>query len=150
MLHKRRNINQISFGRGDTMRFTYIDEGGGSGPVTGINRDAEGSETQGECAIQILTHGIDFEFYDCVGGVIVPKELSVVNGIIAQREADALAEDERVVEIDLARGTSGLRQYTMEQVDTYLDARFAAMTDLDSVKTEMRKIIDKMVPYLLG
>ena len=118
--------------------------------VLGINRPIGVGEYEIEVPHIDFIFGLDNDFYEVVDGVFTPKDPAVVNAIIAQREADVAAEINRVGEVVAAQETSGLKQYTMDQVNTYLDNRFNAMTDLDSVKTELRAIFDKMVPYLLN
>ena len=132
------------------MKYTWIDEGLNSGPVSGFGRDAGAGEQDGTTELGLLIYSKDNDFYEVVDGVFTAKTLAEVDAIKAQREADAQTEADRKDGIETAQGTSGLKQYTVEQVSDYLDNRFAAMVDLDSVKVELRKILDKMVPYLLG
>ena len=128
----------------------YVAYNDGTGAVTGINRRAEAGESEIEINSSELIWGMRSAFYTVSGGMLYPKEQSAVAAIIAQYEADAAAEVARVADIDSAQSTSGIKQYTIEQINTYLDNRFDAITDLDSAKVELRKIIDKMVPYLMG
>jgi len=121
-----------------------------TGEVLGMARAILAGESYVEITTADLTWGKDNDFYTVVGGVFTPKTLAEVDAIKAQRTADAQAEADRKDGISTAQGTSGLKQYTVEQVSDYLDNRMAAMVDLDSVKVELRKILDKMVPYLLG
>ena len=129
------------------MKIAYNDI---TGEVLGMARGILDGESFVEITTANLTWGKDNDFYTVVGGVFTPKTLAEVDAIRAQREADAQAEADRIDGISTAQGTSGLKQYTMEQVSDYLDNRMAAMVDLDSVKVELCKILDKMVPYLLG
>ena len=121
-----------------------------TGEVLGMARGILDGDSFVEITTANLTWGKDNDFYTVVDGVFTAKTLAEVDAIKAQRTADAQAEADRKDGISTAQGTSGLKQYTVEQVSDYLDNRFAAMVDLDSVKVELRKILDKMVPYLLG
>ena len=121
-----------------------------TGEVLGIARGILDGDSFVEITTANLTWEKDNDFYTVVDGVFTAKTLAEVDAIKAQRTADAQAEADRKDGISTAQGTSGLKQYTVEQVSDYLDNRMAAMVDLDSVKVELRKILDKMVPYLLG
>lgn len=121
-----------------------------TGDVLAINREVFESESNLQIDKGDLIYGIDNEFYSVVGGVFVPKDSSVVGAIISQRLADASTESSRIEQIKTAQESSGIKKYTIEQIETYLDNRFDAITDLATAKIELRKIFDKIVPYLLG
>lgn len=67
----------------------------------------------------------------------------------AQELSDMAEAAARYADIVNAQTTSGVDKYTVEQVETYLDNRFANMTDLAAAKVELRAIFDKIVPFLL-
>ena len=121
-----------------------------TGELIAFNCRAKVGEYEIEYPLSDMIRGKTKAFYKVVDGVFTVKTQTEVDAIIAQREADAQARAERWAGIESAQGTSGLKQYTVEQVSDYLDNRMAAMVDLDTVKVELRKILDKMVPYLLG
>ena len=121
----------------------------GTGEILGVNRAVLPGESSVQVTLAELIHGMDNEFYEVVDGFFTPKEPSEVASIIAQREADAAAGAARLADINSARAASGIKQYTVEQVSTYLDNRFDEMTNLETCKTELRKIFDKLIPYIL-
>jgi len=144
------------------MKYVHINE-----VVTGLNRGADGGEAEGTITPQQLVWGMDNEMYSVIGDVFTAKTQFEVDAILTAREDEQNTRLLRLEAIQAARIISNLDSVTIEQATAYilaqldttaLDATGAAITDpatlaslveMRNLIVKNRKVLLKMVPYLL-
>ena len=74
------------------MKFTWINEANGNGPVTGLSRNAEAGETSGNAPNTDFVWGYDSRFYDVVSWDLTPKSEAEVDSIKGEDQALSTAD----------------------------------------------------------
>lgn len=83
-------------------------------------------------------------------GVELPAGWTVEPRPRTQAEIEAIAAQEaREADIEAAQSDAGLKQYTVAQGGAWIDTRLNAATTLAELRTELKTVLKKMMPYIL-
>lgn len=70
-----------------------------------------------------------------------------------EREAKELADAQEATRrdgIEVARESAGLKQVSLETAKNFIDSKINQATDLEELKTQVKLVLKKMVPYILN
>lgn len=95
-----------------------------------------------------LPYEKDNAFYSVVSDNWTPKTPTEVEAIKAQRIADGQEEMARLDELEVEAVSDGMKTYTVEQIDNYLDGvydptEFDAATTVADIKAAIKTIFTK-------
>jgi hypothetical protein len=130
----------------ELIKATYI-----GAVVTSFMRDAQNGETLILVDLHSeLPFGTNKKYYKMEGVVFAVKDQVEIDEMLQQEAAAALAKTTRAGEIEAAREVSGLGGVTISQAKAYIDTTLDGATDLLTLREATRKILKKMIPYILG
>jgi hypothetical protein len=122
--------------------YEQVDSGLGYGVVTGLNRAGQDGESTGNITPQQLVWGMDSEAYTIVAPyVFTPITQGELDIIIAAREA---VQDERIARLEAiaaAQTSEGGSQYTVAQLDAWLDNQYD-VADYDALGLAILQLDD--------
>ena len=128
----------------------------GAGPVVGLNRGAQEGESEGNITPQHLVWGMDNEFYKVIDYVFTAKSELEVQDIRDQREADKLAEEQRLADLEARvamleaeKESEGIHVYTPEQIRNYIDNQVDNAATAGEKLEVIKTILKKMAIYIL-
>lgn len=125
------------------MKITYIGEDivGINGPdVAGANSFYRHAKLCGD----VSNHP---DWYKVVGGNVVLRDNW--EAIQSAKQSALTAVQQRLEDIATAQENSGLNEVTPLQAINYIDGQLDAATSVAETKEALRRILKRMVPYLL-
>jgi hypothetical protein len=111
------------------------------GDVIGLNREGQDGEETGNITPQHLTKGMDNELYLVVDKAFTVKDQADIDIIIAAREDEQNARLARLEAIAAAQTSEGGSQYTVDELDTWLDNQYD-VTNYDALGLAIHQLDD--------